>query len=61
MPEWLKSPGRNSAGGGSDQRKSCDVQESRVNEDRDERRARFEPRVLTLFKGMTQIPQKDAA
>lgn len=26
MPEWLKSLGRNSAGGGSDQRKSHDVQ-----------------------------------
>lgn len=35
MPEWLKSPGRNSAGGGSDQRKSYDVQEtSVVNKDR---------------------------
>lgn len=35
VPEWLKSPGRNSAGGGSDQRKSHDVQEtSMVNKDR---------------------------
>ena len=35
VPEWLKSPWRNSAGGGSDQRKSYDVQEtSRVNKDR---------------------------
>lgn len=35
VPEWLKSLGRNSAGGGSDQRKSYDVQEtSMVNKDK---------------------------
>lgn len=28
VPEWLKSPERNSAGGGRDQRKSYDVQET---------------------------------
>ena len=28
VPEWFKSPGRNPAGGGSDQRKSYDVQDS---------------------------------
>lgn len=38
VPEWLKSLGRNSAGGGSDQRKSYDVQEtSMVNKDREKR------------------------
>lgn len=35
VPEWLKSPVRNSTGGGSDQSKSYDVQEtSTVNKDR---------------------------
>lgn len=34
VPEWLKSAGRNSAGGGSDQRKSYDVWEiAMVNKD----------------------------
>ncbi len=34
VPEWLKSPGENSAGGGSDQTRSHDVQETMVNKDR---------------------------